>query len=366
MDAHNNADHAIKRQDFPQTPSIPPMDLFDTLPHWLDSPVLAYTSWINKQKLRPSTKTVYIAMFSRFCAWLTANGRALATLDRADIHDFLQAPNENLPTSRQHAQTTRQRRQYVKQLERVFSHLGMLGFSGRNPGRQAILEKIDHGRDKPSRFLSSEEIRAVLGLIQKRLDELRSAETSEGLWLNYRDLALVSVMIGAGLKVQHVVGLTLNCMHLQEETIELSQMGYTHRARILAFAVAPLKAWIAVLESLQGESLRATQRIFPADKSCGFARTSKNITLAASSVHRRTRRFLAEAGITGERACAQTLRNTYAGLLIEGGATNEHLVDFLGLQVTITAQRLRSAFARSRATTTPIDPFFEGDPRCPV
>ena len=355
--------HAIKRQDFPQTPNIPPTDLFDTLPHWLDSPVLAYTSWINKQKLRPSTKTVYIAMFTRFCTWLTANGRALATLDRADIRDFLQTPNENLPASRQHSQLTRQRRQYVKQLERVFSHLGSLGFSGRNPGRQAILEKIDHGRDAPSRFLSAEETRAVLGLIQERLDELSRTEPSEDQWRGYRDLALVSVMIGAGLKVQHVVGLTLNCMDMREETIELSQMGYTHRARILAFAVAPLNAWIKVLESMQGENLQATQKVFPADKSCGFARTSKNITLDASSVHRRTRRFLAEAGITGERACAQTLRNTYAGLLIEGGATNEHLVDFLGLQVTITAQRLRSAFARSRATATPTDPIFEGDPR---
>lgn len=62
-----------------------------------------------------------------------------------------------------------------------------------------------------------------------------------------------------------------------------------------------------------------------------------------SSIHRRTQRFLEETGITGERASAQTLRNTYASLLIEAGATDDELVDFLGLKASISAQRLRKA-----------------------
>ena len=51
--------------------------------------------------------------------------------------------------------------------------------------------------------------------------------------------------------------------------------------------------------------------------------------------------------ITGDRASAQTLRNTYAALLIEGGATDEHLNDFLGLQASVTAKRLREAYMQS-------------------
>ena len=35
--------------------------------------------------------------------------------------------------------------------------------------------------------------------------------------------------------------------------------------------------------------------------------------------------------------------------LIEGGATDEHLVDYLGLQASVTAQRLRAAFQKAIA-----------------
>ncbi len=77
---------------------------------------------------------------------------------------------------------------------------------------------------------------------------------------------------------------------------------------------------------------------------------SKKDSLSATSVHCRTQKLLEEAGITGERACAQTLRNTYAGLLIDGGATDEQLIDYLGLQASISAQRLRASFARAKAS----------------
>ena len=108
------------------------------------------------------------------------------------------------------------------------------------------------------------------------------------------------------------------------------------------------EAWLSVQEQMHGRKLEPAQKIFEADRSSGFGRNSKTVTLSASSIHRRTQRLLAIAGITGERASAQTLRNTYAGLLIDGGATDDHLVDYLGLQASVTAQRLRTAYAKSQ------------------
>lgn len=64
-----------------------------------------------------------------------------------------------------------------------------------------------------------------------------------------------------------------------------------------------------------------------------------------SSIHRRIQKILQHCDISGERASAQTLRNTYAAILIESGASDNELVDFLGLQVAITAQRLRNNYA---------------------
>lgn len=354
--------HAIKRQTnampLTSTTTVPHPDIFDTLSNWLDSPELAYSSWIHHQRLRHSTKTVYIAMFGRFCAWLRHRGQRLDQIGAGDIAMFLDTANPNVSVGRQHAQTTRQRQQYVRMLERIFAHLGALGYQGHNVGSQAGIERVGSGQDKPSRFLSEEESRAVIGLLQTRLDELRKDQAGIEAWMDYRDLAIVAVMLGAGLKVNHLLRLTLNCMDMREERIELSRTGCAHRARILAFAVAPIQAWLDVQAALHDFQLKSNAAVFEADRTSGFGRTSKTVTLSASSIHRRTQRLLGMAGVTGERACAQTLRNTYAGLLIAGGATDEHLVDYLGLHASVTAQRLRMAFAKNSAQMQP-DPISD-------
>ncbi|MBS0174999.1 MAG: hypothetical protein JSR64_13260, partial [Nitrospira sp.] len=114
---------------------------------------------------------------------------------------------------------------------------------------------------------------------------------------------------------------------------------------------APIQAWLALQDQIHGNACASpTRKVFEADRSAGFGRLSKKVTLSAPSVHRRTQKLLEEAGITGERACAQTLRNTYAGFLIDGGASDEQLIDYLGLQASISAQRLRTRFARARAS----------------
>lgn len=345
-DTAHRTTYAIKRQTFLQDP--PPHaapDLFDTLDRWLSAPELAYSSWLHHQTLRASTKTVYKAMFGRFCQWLSAQGRRLDRLEADDIRRFLESAGTEV---RQRAQTGRQRQQYVRQLERVFAHLGALGYRGDNVGRQAGYERVGQGDDQPSRFLTRTECQALIALLEAKLTELRRDERGIEAWIEYRDLALVAVMLGAGLKVRDVIGLTLNCIDRVEDHIDLSRPGCAHRARILTFAIAPIEAWLALQDQLHGLAGPAPARkVFEADRSVGFGRLSRKVTLSASSVHRRTQKLLEEAGITGERACAQTLRNTYAGLLIEGGANDEALIDYLGLQASISAQRLRASFARA-------------------
>lgn len=351
MASHVTRSRAIKRQAPAEYANPTRSDIFDTLSSWLDSPVLAYSSWIKRQQLRGSTKEVYIAMFGRFCQWLETQQKRIDQVEASDIARFLDAPNPNAPELRRHAQKGRQRQQYVRQLERVFAHLGALGHQGENPGQKAGLLCVGAGSDKPTRFLTPEESKAVMVLIKQKLDELRKKKKGAEDWVEYRDLALISAMIGGGLKVSHAMRLTLNCIDLNGERIDLSGQNYAHRARLLAFARAPIKAWIDLLSEMRGgekQALESRIKVFEADRSSGFGRHSTVTTLSASSIHRRVQRFLKAAGVTGERASAQTLRNTYAGLLIDGGATNEHLIDYLGLRATETAIRLRSAYTTSR------------------
>ncbi len=322
------------------------LDLFDIYEMWATAPQEAYAAWLKNQPLKPSTKTVYLAMFSRFCKWLNESGKSLFHCEAADIARFLDTPNPNTGRTPQ-AQTGRQRQQYVRQLERVFNHLAFLGHDTGNPGRQAAIERIGAGEDKPTRMLTVVEREAVIAVLESQLAALEAGCAAVGTWLAYRDLALAAVLLGAGLKVSSIKRLTLKCIDMDERRIELSGPHYTHRARMLPFVVPPLSAWLAIQAERHGGTTPEGHPIFEADRSLGFGRYAKALVMHPSSIHRRTQRFLGEAGINGERASAQTLRNTYACLLIEAGATDDELVDFMGLKASVSARRLRKAMALS-------------------
>ena len=94
------------------------------------------------------------------------------------------------------------------------------------------------------------------------------------------------------------------------------------------------------------EQWRRSQLVFIADRSGrGFGRFSLTQRMHVSSIFRRIQSVLEDAGVTGSRASPQTLRNTYAALLIEGGASTMELVTCLGLSTDMTAQRIRASWA---------------------
>ncbi|MBS0551458.1 MAG: hypothetical protein JSS47_02850, partial [Proteobacteria bacterium] len=220
-DTAHRTTYAIKRQST-QRNATPAPDLFDSLERWLSTPDLAYASWLNRQRLRASTKTVYTAMFGRFCQWLSAQNRRLDQLEADDIRRFLDSAGS---APRQRAQSGRQRQQYVRQLERVFAHLGALGYRGDNVGSLASQERMGQGDDRPGRFLTAAECEVLIARLKTELADLEREGKGAEAWIEIRDLALVAVMLGAGLKVRDVVGLTLNCIDMVEERIELSRPG---------------------------------------------------------------------------------------------------------------------------------------------
>ena len=340
-----------KRPRHQTTPS-----LLDSLSVWLDTPELAYSFWINSQDYEDSSKVVYISMFTRFCQWLSSQSLCLDHCEEKHIKLFLDTENPNLPASRQHrVNTGRQKQQYVRMLERVYVHLASLGMTGPNPGRKAGYERMGAGSDKPTRFLSIEERQAVIALVEMKLDEIRKDESKLDRWVEVRDLALIGATIGGGMKLQHLKSMTLNCIKLEEGVIDNSVAAHSHRASLLPFAREALALWIGVLEALTAETLslkgraggsptqwRKLQTVFIADRSSnGFGRYATTQRMHPSTIFRRIQGFLIGAGVTGDRASAQTLRNTYAALLIEGGASNSELVTCLGLATEITAQRIR-------------------------
>lgn len=324
-------------------------NLFDTLDHWVSNPTGSFNLWLGEQQFKSTTANVYRSMFARFCQWLEDEGKAIDRCESADIPRFLNDPNSNLPTTRQKAQSSRQRQQYIRLLERVFSHLSNLGLQLNNPAKLASLQGAGRGKDKPTRFLNQEERDRVIEYLETRLTELQTDAAPVDNWVEYRDLALVAVLIGAGLKVGNLKFLTLNCINIAEQYIELSQAHYTHRGRILPFAVRPLNSWLSVRRQLIDPTMLEGLPVFLADHSRGYGRQARTFQMHPSSIHRRIQKILGHCDISGERASPQTLRNTYAAILIDTGASDHELVDFLGLQASISAQRLRGNYASLKA-----------------
>lgn len=321
----------------------------NSLQAWLDHPRQVYAAWLHDHNYLPSTRTVYIAMFGRFCEWLASQGKRIDQCEMRDIESFLDAKNPNLPLVRQAGQNSRQRQQYVLQLERVFEHLGQLGLQQANPGRRAGYAGLGHGKDKPGRFLNAMEREQLIQAITNGLNTLLQNASGVEAWVRYRDLALAASLLGTGLKVCHFSGLTLNCIDWSEKRLELSAAGITHRPKILPFAQPVLKAWLSIQAARHDFSLPGNHPVFEAGRETGFGRGARSALLHPSGIHRRTQRLMLEAGIGGERASAQTLRNTYAAMLIDGGASNPEIMAQMGLHVAETVSRLRAAWAREQA-----------------
>lgn len=325
-------------------------NLFDTIDHWISHPTASFNLWLGEQPYKTSSTVVYQAMFARFCQWLESNGKTIDRCESGDIPLFLDHPNANLPATRQRAQSHRQRQQYIRLLERVFAHLSTLGLSSSNPAKMAAIQGAGQGKDKPTRFLNEAERQRVIQYLENQLGELRNDSGNVDAWMEYRDLALVAIIMGAGLKVGNIQHLTLNCINMAEQYIELSQPRYTHRARILPFAVPPINAWLTKLQQLTDQTPCDAPLVFIGNHSKGYGRQAKSLQIHPSSIHRRIQKILGACDISGERTSAQTLRNTYTAILIDAGASDHELVDFLGLHASISAQRLRINYASFKSS----------------
>ena len=333
-----------------------PYSLFDTPESWLADPVEAFAAFVrrpdfavNKQgerhALRESSVTVYRARWGKFVTeCLGPAQKTLVDLSPEDLRSFLSAMS---PDSRH---------RYVHLLERVFDHLLALGLVQLNTARALAVAA-------PTR---SNQGHAGTAVLSSALQEAFLAALPEPVnWKRLRDRALLSVILGAGLRVSEAIHLKVDHLGaLQEDgtvPVELIPVGAgrRHRSRIQAFAVPTVLAWVVqrrgvgrpgqgmpvgVSDSVASPPLIAGTLLFPADAS-GRA-------LHPATVYRRVASVLAEAGISEDligRRGARTLRNTYAVRELAAGAPVSLVGESLG-HVHDRATKHYLLIARRRST----------------
>lgn len=339
-------------------------DLFDTKEHWLQDPSVAFDAWIANQSFGDASMRVYRAMVRKFLRHLASQSVPLHQCTAVEIGQFLDRIDEdrkkrknekNLPTQ---TAASHHRYRYIRLLERVFARLIDVGVILQNPATTAALRGMARGRNAPKQFLSPADRDCLTSFVEDRINEMREMiekERTEGIdWRSVRDLALVSIMIGGGVRVMEAVGLTVNCMNEGCDVVSIRSFKAVpmHAVSLISPAPEALRIWLRFRQTLHLKG-DAPRLLFPADRSIrGLGARGFAAEMSAASIFRRVQGVLASCGIDGERAGPQLLRNTYAGTLFEEGWDEGAMMETLGYIDPESLMHLRAdwnAFCRRKS-----------------
>lgn len=339
----------------PYSPKTHMRGLYDDLNAWLDSPIETFAVWLTTHALEDSSRDVKQFMWKNWCSWLATKG---IRLDRVTVHQIAEFFEEK-KIAKGH------RYRYVRLIEVAYIHLMILGLSMQNPGTKAAWEQLTKGENDPMTFLSDEEkkdVERVIGewLIEgagsipgKEKEEKKRKGRKKQDWVRVRDAAICAAMMGGGATVWALSRLTVSCTNCTEGYLLLPRKGGAdYEATLLPFAQTAIDAWLRRRRDL---GAGVGDWMFPADvKARHNPETLTNTGgMSASSIFRAVRGLLRDAGVTGNRACGQTLRNTYAGTLIDLGFQVDQLATNMGFHEENSALRLRSQYLNANAVARP-------------
>lgn len=329
----------------------------ENLHDWLADPLTTYAAWTLSHPMEDSTRKVKNFMWGKWCRYMAQQSLRLDTVDFRYLGDFFE--KEEI--------TKAHRQRYTRMLERVYLHLSSLGLSCDNPGTRAAVNKLAKGANDPTAFLSEIEQEKVEKVIRSRFTEGLIGSMSEleerkekkkkrkkqRDWMRVRDAALCAAMMGGGATVWAAQRMTVSCTDCAEGRISLPRKGGPdYLAALLPLARDVLNWWEDRRREVPADF---GDILFPAD--AGSRRRPETLApscrLSPSSIFRAVQKVLADAGITGARACGQTLRNTYAATLIRLGFSDADLTGFMGFAEVTSALRLRAAWTAFQIGETP-------------
>ncbi|NHR04453.1 tyrosine-type recombinase/integrase [Chromobacterium haemolyticum] len=316
---------------------------------WMTDPEVAFSSWLASQNIKKDSIEVYCWMWGKFCRWMAEHNYRLDTLEKDQLGQFIN--EEEL--------VKKQGYRYVRLIERVYLRINSLPDAPRNtinPAKDAAKNRLAIGKDAPMGFFSVEDRRRLALIVETgQVDDGggkgktgKSLKGEAGIWKRERDLALLGMFLGGGLKVHEVNGLTISCI-LNAETIALpydpkargsdaidgaGAGTFEHQVKLEPFAVLALQRWLH-------------QRSLNTEGNVLFPSSTKGAAMDPSSIFRRIQRLLLEAGldqINGARSCCQTLRNCFAATHLDRETPAGEIAQLMGFVDVVTVERVRFAY----------------------
>ncbi len=323
--------------------------LFDNSNIWLNDPRVAFEAFVMSPEfqllgrrksiavkaekpppMRASSARIYILMFGKFVRWLEERETPLLDVTNATILQFLEhAPAVSDPeTPLKKDLNSSIRIRYLRIFERVFHHLNVHP----NPARHAAFEiyksqdKQLRGKDLDKVAMTDAEHLAFMQALPVAPEPIAGGDETRG-WKRRRDRAMQAIMLGAGLKVSEVIGMTIDHVGVLDATgclpitVSPTSTGGTsrwHQTQLRPFAVAEVLKWRA-------ERVRLTipgALLFPASLQGGL--------LDKATVYRQVKATFERAGIDIQRLGGRTLRNSFAVRELNQGASIELVGEFMG------------------------------------
>ncbi|MGY2488159.1 tyrosine-type recombinase/integrase [Cupriavidus sp. CP313] len=300
-----------------------------TFAEWRKDADRAFDHWLARCGVSESSAKIYGFMWRKWLRWTAERKLTITAWEAHHIGEFL----DDSDLHKHH------RYRYARLIERVFQHLATLRPGMHNPASVAVQQKLADGENAPTTFLTESERKAIEDYLAQVPPLPRAITVNGDQWRGYRDLALLALFYGAGVKVSQAKVLRRKAVEASARTIAVPQkMGqrvYQTRVELLEVARPAMRTWLQLLTctGLPGEWL--------------FQTAGDGRAMHAASMFRRVTAQLEALGIADgrtSRLSPQTLRNTYAAIRFERGDTPEEVGSALGFVDEASPFRLHRCY----------------------
>lgn len=260
-----------------------------SLQGWASDPLSSFTTWLAERRInggrhfRESTIETYQAMFSSWLEQLQRKSMSLLEATPTDALEFFDERNLEAVS----------RRRYLQLLNKVYEHLNILGWGGHNPLRLELASERILDVPLPEGLGADDKTKLV-----------RHLESQSG-WKASRDRAMVALLMGAGLRSNEAIHLTLaDLSGMPSWTVQIIPRGVHRAHQSLVLPEGPWRGWLSSwLEDRASMSM-------PGNLMCPA--TPKGLPYSTSGLFRRLDGLTTAAGLANTQGGANVLRNTFA------------------------------------------------------
>lgn len=258
----------------------------------------------------PRTIEAYRHDLNKFVLFLSE--RNIGNLDQVkkeDVRDFISRLASN-GVARPNSEVSRARK--LSSIKSLFKYLSKEELLNKNPAIDIEAPKIPH---REASYLSEEEYLSLIRTIR-----------SEGtLYYLHRDLAIVTMFLGTGMRLSELTGLNTADVNLTDQTVRVIGKGNKERTLPLNEAVIT--------------SLNLYLKTRPETPSRSLYLSRRGLRMSSGAVYHLIKRYILKSGVERLKVGVHSLRHTFGASLLNNGTNLVVIQELLGHSKLETTRR---------------------------